>query len=120
MKTASRRKKKSFLDLSPAERDREVARFDREVDVDKETRPMTLKERVLFERMRGRSVYVLEDARKGRTAVLLELDDRVLDGLDAFARSRKLTRTEAVERTIRTLLSLVQEPKRTKEMRRSA
>ena len=49
-----KKKARDFFDLTPEERDLEVARFDRPIDIDKEFRPLTTKERALFERMIGR------------------------------------------------------------------
>lgn len=45
--------KRSFFDLTPEERDRDVARFDKPIDIDRDTRPLTVKERALFDRMMG-------------------------------------------------------------------
>jgi hypothetical protein len=52
MKHTTKKPARSFLSLSPAERDREVAQFDRPIDIARETRPLTAKERAMFEKSR--------------------------------------------------------------------
>jgi len=61
MKAKKKKSRKSFLDLTPQERNREVARFDREIDLDKEARPLTAKQRAIHDRLRGypHAVYPL-------------------------------------------------------------
>ena len=61
MKTKKKKSRKSFFDLTPSERDREVARFDQEIDLDKEARPLTGKQRAIHDRLRGypNAVYPL-------------------------------------------------------------
>jgi len=53
MKTNRKHSRKSFFDLTPQERDREVARFDREIDLDKQTKPLSAKQRAIHDRLRG-------------------------------------------------------------------
>jgi hypothetical protein len=79
MKQNRKKSHKSFFDLTPEERDREVARFDREIDIGKETRPLTAKERALFEKMR---------ASKPRSIYALPLDAKLLDQASAAARKQ--------------------------------
>jgi hypothetical protein len=61
MKAKKKPSRKSFFDLTAAEREREVARFDREIDLDKEARPLTGKQRAIHDRLRGypHAVYPL-------------------------------------------------------------
>jgi len=43
------------MSLSPAERDREVARFDRPIDIEQDTRPLSPKAQALFDRSLART-----------------------------------------------------------------
>ena len=52
-KKSTTNRKRSFFDLTPEERDRDVARFDKPIDIERDTRPLTVKERALFDRMMG-------------------------------------------------------------------
>lgn len=83
MKSIKKKPARSFLSLTPAERDREVARFDRPIDIERDTRPLTPKERAIFEKARrtpSASVYsfkldrrlvgkAVSAARKGRMSL---------------------------------------------------
>jgi hypothetical protein len=41
---------KRFPSLSPSERNRELAKFDREIDIERDTKPMSAKQREIFDR----------------------------------------------------------------------
>ncbi len=91
-----KKKRKSFFDLTPAERGREVAKFDREIDIEKETRPLTAKQRALFEKMR-----------KGKTRdlYLLPLDGKLLDQAYRAARKRGMPLAEFIRNGIRGMIA---------------
>jgi hypothetical protein len=96
MKQNRKKKRKSFFDLTPDERDREVARFDREIDIEKETRPLTAKERALFEKMR---------AGKPRSVYVLPLDGKLLGQASAAARKRGMALDEFIINGIRGMIA---------------
>lgn len=96
MKSNRNKKNKSFFDLTPEQRDREVARFDAEIDVEKETRPLTAKERILFEKMRGR---------KGRSVYVLPLDGELLSRASAAARKQGMSLDEFIVQGIRGMMA---------------
>lgn len=84
--------------------------FDREIPPGK-TRPLTKKERLSWEHARrqpSRSVYVLNSASKGATAVIVELDSELLRRSDAYASSHKLTLSQLIEKSLRSALAFVE------------
>ena len=105
MKRAKKKASRSFFDLTPEERDREVARFDRAIDVDKETRPLTAKQRALFERAVADKPDVSVFVRKGRVDVLIHLDDDLMARANAYAKKNKTTLPKMIDRGLRGLLS---------------
>jgi hypothetical protein len=55
------KRRKSSFEMTPAERDADVAKYDKPIPLS-QTRPLTKKERALFEKMRGtpvRSIRVM-------------------------------------------------------------
>ncbi len=105
MKRARKQSARSFFDLTPAERDREVARFDEPIDLEKETRPLTAKERALFERMVADKPDVSVFVRKGHLDVVVHLDDELMARASAYARKNKTTLPKMIDRGLRGLLS---------------
>jgi len=105
MKRQRKRKTRSFFDLTPEERDREVARFDKPIDIRKDTRPLTKKERALFERMQADQPGVSIRIHNGRTDVVINLDDELLARAKAFARKNKTSLPRMIDRGLRGLLA---------------
>lgn len=105
MKPQKKQKTKSFLELTPAEREREVARFDQPIDIEKETRPLSAKERALFELVRNDKPEVSILVHDGRQDIVIKLDDELLAQAKAFARKNKTTLPKMIDRGLRGLLS---------------
>ena len=99
------KKKRSFFDLTPEERDREVAQFDEPIDIERDTRPMSVKERALFERMMADKPEVVIHIRNGRHDYIVKLDDDLLAEATKFARKKKTTLPKMVDRGLRGLLA---------------
>lgn len=99
------KKAKSFFDLTPEEREREVARFDRPLDMDKETRPLTAKERALFEKAVADGPHVSIYVSDGRRDVVIHLDDDLLAEARTYAKRKKTTLPKMIDRGLRGLLS---------------
>lgn len=105
MKRQKKQKTRSFLQLTPAEREREVARFDRPINIEKETRPLSAKERALFERLCDDKPRVSILVHDGRQDIVITLDDELLAQAKAFARKNKTTLPKMIDRGLRGLLS---------------
>ena len=98
MKTKRKNRQKSFFDLTPQERDRYVERFDREIDIEKDTKPLTAKQRALFakaQKQANGSIYALP------------LDGRLIDKAAAAARKRGMTLNEFIVEGIRRMTASV-------------
>jgi hypothetical protein len=108
MKTKKKNPLRAFLSLSPAERDREVARFDHPIDLEREARPLTRKERAIFEKARGCSLHTFE-FNKGLMRKAL-----------SAAQKNGLTVDEFVAQAIRGALSPGKHPPAIGKTRRSA
>jgi hypothetical protein len=107
MKTKRKKKEKDFFELTPEERDREVARFDHPID-EKEIRPLTPRERARFERalaMRPRMTVHIQD---GARDVVVHLDEELLSRAAAFAKKNKTTLPKMIDRGLRGLLSFAE------------
>jgi hypothetical protein len=96
MKTKKKKNVRSFLSLSPAERDREVSRFDGPIDIEKETRPLSAKERARFEKWRrgpSKSVY------------MFEVDPKLLNKTVSAARKRGMSVDQFINQALRGMLA---------------
>ena len=91
-----KRTRKSFFDLTPEERDREVAEFDRELDLSK-ARPLTKKQQLL---------HAKADAKgKGKHVFICELDPKLLSEAAELARRRGIPLSKLVEQGVRGMLA---------------
>lgn len=107
MKSAKKRSTRSFFDLTPAERDREVARFDEPIDLDKETRPLTPKERLTWQRATGKSKPAARSSRRGKAAVTVELDSKLVRQSADYAAKHNMTLSEFVAKSLKGSLVVV-------------
>jgi len=90
--------------------------FDEEIP-DSRLRPLSTEDRRRWERSKrqpSRSIYVVErDKDGGLEAVLVELDGDLLRRIDAYAATRKMTRSEIIETSLRSALVFAEaKPKR--------
>jgi len=108
MKTKKKSPRRSFLSLSPAERDREVARFDHPIDLERDTRPLTRKERALFEKASGISLHAFE------------FDKKLLRKALTAARRDGMTVDQFVAQAVRGALSPSKDVSANRKTRRSA
>jgi len=86
MKTKKSASKK-FLSLSPAERDREVAKFDREIDLERDTKPLSPSQKAKFERWQRKTP---------QREVTIKLDAVTLDRCRAYAERHQLSLSDVV------------------------
>ncbi|MGA2496988.1 MAG: CopG family transcriptional regulator [Tepidisphaeraceae bacterium] len=94
--------KKMFFQMTPAEREADVRRYDKGVDLDK-TRPLSAKGRLLWERARrGRPP---KPAGEKSSRVLITLEPALLAQADRLARSQGLSRSELIARGIRSVIA---------------
>lgn len=105
MKKPKRRKAASFFDLTPDERERELVRFDQPIDIEKDTRPMTKRERAIFDRMNADKPDLTLMVRDGRHDVIVHLDKSLLAQAAAYARRHRTTLPKMIDRGLRGLLS---------------
>lgn len=108
MKKDKTRTTQSFFDLTPAERDREVARFDKPIDMEKETRPLSAKERLLWERAMGKSKPSPPRGGRRRTAaVTVQLDPQLVRQSTDYAAKHNMTLSEFVAKSLKGSLIVV-------------
>lgn len=107
MKMKRNKKEKDFFDLTPEERDREVARFDHPID-EKECRPLTPRERARFERALASQPQVTVYFCDGKQDVVIHLDEELLSRATAFAKKNKTTLPKMIDRGLRGLLSFAE------------
>ncbi|MDB5290555.1 MAG: hypothetical protein JWL69_1796 [Phycisphaerales bacterium] len=89
---------KPFTKMTPAERTAATKEFDREISFD-ETRPLSAKGKLLWERAkRGRGRPKLGT---GAVKVLVTLDPELLERVDAYAKGKKLKRSQLIARALR-------------------
>jgi hypothetical protein len=94
MQTKSR---KSFFDMTHAEKEAEVARLARGTDY-KETRPLSAKEKALWEAARrGRGRPPKAPGAKS-VAVQVTFEPRLLQKIDHYAHSKKMSRSQLLAR----------------------
>ena len=94
---ATKKKTKSFLKMTTAERNEAAREFDRESLLE-ESRPLSAKGKVLWElakRRRGRPRLGV-----GAVKVLVTFDPALLERVDACAKDRKLKRSQLIARAL--------------------
>jgi hypothetical protein len=96
MKHSKKQNRKSFLTLTPAERDKDISRFDQEIDIEKETRPLTAKERLFFELVRRQGAGAKHS---------VPVDPKLLDKAVAAAHRQGVSLEEFVSKSIRGMLA---------------
>jgi hypothetical protein len=111
MKNHRKKAHRPFLSLTPAEREREAARFDRPIDVERECRPLTSKERAMFAKS-GDLPSVSE--------FIFEIDVDLLDQAAGAARKRRISLDQFMDQAIRNMLSLADELPGARKSRKSA
>ena len=97
--------KKPYWEMNAEELAEATKRFDRPLPLSK-TRPLTRKERALFERMRrgpNRSIFVSRDA----DGIWVRLDPDILQRSTRYAAEQKLTLAEVINRSLKGLLAIV-------------
>jgi hypothetical protein len=93
MNMATNTKRKSFFEMTPAQRQQAVKRLDRESLIE-ESRPLSPKGKALWElakRRRGRPKLGT-----GAVKVLVTLDPAFLERVDAYAKHKKLKRSQLI------------------------
>lgn len=93
---------KSFLNLTPEEKEREVARYDREFVAD-EFRPLNAAERAQWQRAkrkRGRPVQG-----KGARVISVSVEKGLLAASDKLAAKKRITRANLIARGLRAVLA---------------
>ena len=91
--------------MTPAERERDVARFDKPIDLDTETRPLTARERARWERAMKQKPHVSIFVGKGATKVEINLDDDLLADVRKFARKNKTSLPKMIDKGLRGLIA---------------
>ena len=109
MKKTTRTKKKArnFFDLTLEERDRDVARFDNPINMDKEFRALTPKERALHERMFRDKPPVKVRVTTGKREINFPLDGDLLAQATEHARKHKISLPKMIDRGLRGYLAFV-------------
>lgn len=90
-----KRRQKSFFNLTPEERDREVARFDREIDLS-DTRPLTKREKALHEKA---------SRKKSKHRFSFEMDPKLVHQAGQLAKSKGIPLSQLIEQGVRGMLA---------------
>lgn len=92
-----------FMSLSDKEKDREVAKYDREMSLD-ELRPLTAADKVVHARAHRKGGR----PRVGRGAkpVLVTMERSLLERTDRFAKAHSLSRAQLIARGLEVVLTL--------------
>lgn len=102
--------KKPYWKMSAEELAEATKEFDRPIPARK-LKPLTKEERARWERSKAKpsaSVFVVDHAGGGAEAVIVKLDEGLLRRCDEYARKHKLSRSELIEKSLRSVLSFVE------------
>jgi hypothetical protein len=116
------KKQKPYWKMNARELAAATKEYDRPIPAHK-TRPLSKHEREQWERSKSqpsRSVFIVERDADGTEPILLRLDDDLVRRMDECARLHHLTRSELVEKGIRSALAFVGETPAAKRRRKSA
>lgn len=87
--------KKSFLNMTPAEREADLARFERGISFNR-TRPMSPRNKALWELVRRGPGRPRKAEEEKASRFLVSMDPRLLELVDAFAADRRLDRSKLI------------------------
>ncbi len=99
------KRQKTFLQMTPAEREADVAKFDKPLP-ESSFKPLTAKQRALFARMKAGKPVAMRRGKLSKETVSVDLDESLLRQLDTLARRKRLTRSELIEESLRGVLAL--------------
>jgi hypothetical protein len=100
---AKKKSEKHWWDLTPEEREEAVKEFDKPLPRGR-TRPLSKKERLLWERAKSEpsvSIYVRDD----RADIVIHLDDELLARAHEFAKKKKTSLPKMIDQGLRGLLA---------------
>jgi hypothetical protein len=98
-------KKRSFFDLTYEEREREVARFDKPIDIERETRPLTARERARWNRIMAAKTYESVYIHGGQVDRHIHVDEDLVEQLKVFGKKKRMSLAQVVDRGLRGLLA---------------
>jgi hypothetical protein len=102
--TKTKKSRKSFFDLTDAEKDEAVKEFDKPIPSGR-LRPLSRKQREQFERMQRDTPHVSFRVYDGHREVVLCFDEDLLNQTLAYARKNKMSLPKVIDRALRGLLA---------------
>ena len=96
--------KKRWQDMTLEEREGEVKEFDKPIHP-RDLKPLSKKQRLVWERMRGSKPDLSIFVRDGRTEVVIHLDEDLLRRATTFAKKNKTSLPKMIDRGLRGLLA---------------
>jgi hypothetical protein len=96
----NKHRSKSFFQMTVSERDREVERYDHEIDIERDTKPLTAKQKLLHEKAAGRVLL----QRNG--LYTLKIDPKLMTEATRQARRRGMSVSKFIEEGVRGMLTL--------------
>jgi len=102
----NKNRKKTFWEMTKAERDAMVKEFDKPIRFEA-TRPLTRAERAHWQRARRGPVYSLSVYNGKERTIRVRVDEFLLKRFDAFAKRNHMTRDEFITRSFRSAIAFV-------------
>ncbi len=96
------KQRKTFFDLTEAEKERAVARFDREFVIE-ESRPLTAAQRAAWERAKRKRGRPRRG--KGAQVISVSVERGLLEASDKLAAKKRITRATLIARGLRAVLA---------------
>ena len=89
------------------EQEAELKEFDKEIDP-RQLKPLSKKQRLVWERMRSSRPSVSIRVHDGRADVLIRLDEELMQRAKAYAKKRKTDLPKMIDRGLRGLLAFAE------------
>ncbi len=102
----ARKKSKPYWEMTASELAEATREFDAEIPLSR-TRPLSAKERLLWERAMGKSKPAARSKRRGTAAVTVELDSQLVRQSTVYAAKHNMTLSEFVARSLKGSLIVV-------------
>jgi hypothetical protein len=96
--------KKRWQDMTPQEQEAELKEFDKPIHP-RDIKPLSKKQRLIWERMRASKPHVSIFVHDGRADVVIHLDDDLLRRATTFAKRNKTSLPKMIDRGLRGLLA---------------
>jgi hypothetical protein len=113
--SSPRKPRKNYREMTPAELEAETTVFDKPLDIEKDTRPLTPEQQARFERFRtnvtkGKAPVGRPKVGEGAKIISISIEGGLLEQADAYAKVSGVSRSELIATGLRLVMKRKAKP----------